>query len=104
MRYIHRQGSNIAQAWRKQAIPPQETEVINESITPLVTKPKRGHKPRQRSVHFHDTPSSEILRQNNAESKRLSNGILQKNLNCLQGSYLYVKASILLYFVSLSFS
>ncbi|KAJ2956436.1 hypothetical protein NQZ79_g7696 [Umbelopsis isabellina] len=94
MRYIHRQGSNIAQAWKKQAIPPQEIEVNNESIAPLITKPKRGHKPRQRSVHFHDTPSSEILRQNTAESKRLSNGILQKNLNCLQGSYLYVKASI----------
>jgi hypothetical protein len=44
-------------------------------------------------VHFYDTPKSDILQQNSPESKRTSNGILQKNMGCIQGSYIYVKVS-----------
>jgi hypothetical protein len=93
IRFLNRQRLNIVQAWKKQAIVQQSVATpVNDVQPPTHTKPTRGHRPKQRSVHFHDTPKSEVLRQNSAESKRTStNGILQKSMGCLQGSYIYVR-------------
>ncbi|CAO3662791.1 unnamed protein product [Umbelopsis ramanniana] len=92
IRFLNRQRLNIVQAWKKQAILQPVATPVNEVQTPTHTKPTRGHRPKQRSVHFHDTPKSEVLRQNSTESKRTStNGILQKSMGCLQGSYIYVR-------------
>ncbi|KAG2183054.1 hypothetical protein INT44_006035 [Umbelopsis vinacea] len=61
IRFLNRQRLNIAQAWKKQAMLQQpEAAPANEVQTPTTTtKPTRGHRPKQRSVHFHDTPKSE---------------------------------------------
>lgn len=90
VRFLNRQRRSIAQVWKRQEFfqPPAATEEA-----PISARGQKGHRPKQRSVHFYDTPKSDILQQNSPESKRTSNGILQKNMGCIQGSYIYVKVS-----------
>jgi hypothetical protein len=91
IRFLNRQWLKIAQAWKQRL---EKPVVSNDAQPPAAARAQKGHRPKQRSVHFYDTPASEILRQNSPESKRTSNGILQKNMGCIQGSYIYVRVSI----------
>ncbi|GAB5592264.1 pig-Q [Umbelopsis nana] len=88
IRFLNRQWLKIAQAWKQRL---EKPVVSNDAEAPAAARAQKGHRPKQRSVHFYDTPASEILRQNSPESKRTSNGILQKNMGCIQGSYIYVR-------------